>query len=312
MGNLSENKIYKILDIARFAPSSHNTQPWKLSICKNCVKVFPDFEKALDIADPDNRELFISLGCLIANIGVVANKYGLGVKIIYSKQKNNPIKVYFKKSKKESFNISEIKQRRTNRNKYSQKSLPDDLLDSLRKLCEKDVNLDFLTGENKESVSKMVYKGDIQQFSNPKYRKELSHWIKKGVMGGGKIYNAISAFFVSNFNLGKSIGKKDSLLIKSSPVYAVLGTKKDRVRDWIDIGISYEKIALYLTSKGISNHPMNQGLLELKNNRKKISKMCNKMDYAQFGFRIGYSEKKDKKSSTRLKLDELFTSSNKP
>ncbi len=306
--NLSENQIYKILDIARFAPSSHNTQPWKFTVRENGIEVFPDFEKALNIVDPDHRELYISLGCAIANIEVIANNYGYEIQVSYPKHKTDPIKVDFKNSEKETIKISEIKSRQTDRGKYSQKPLPEDLLEHLKALCKEGIYLEFLSDDEKEDISKMVYEGDMKQFANPKYRKELSYWIKKGVMGGGKISNTIGAFIVSNFNPGKLIGKKESSLIKDSPAYAVLGSHKDRIKDWISIGISYERIALYLTSEGISNHPMNQGLLELNDHRERISDMCEEINNAQFGFRIGYGEKNKDNITPRQKLDELLIS----
>ena len=45
---------------ATMAPSGHNTQPWKFSITGDCIRIFPDFTRALSVVDPDNRELYIS------------------------------------------------------------------------------------------------------------------------------------------------------------------------------------------------------------------------------------------------------------
>ncbi|MCD4770997.1 nitroreductase family protein [archaeon] len=307
-GKVNNDMMLSILDYARLAPSSHNTQPWKFSISESKIQILPDLKKALSIADPVHRELFISLGCAISNLEIAANHYGYAINIDHPKQKTDPIRIILEKLKKDAQDFPQLKRRYTDRGKYSQKPLPKDLLKNCRELCKEGIHLELLVDEDKEYIARMVYEGDIIQFNNPQYRKELAYWLRKGVLDGGKISNAVGAFVVSTFNLGKTIGKKELSLILSSPVYAVLGSENDNLVDWINIGISYERIALYLSSIGISNHPMNQGLLELSDHRKRITETCENISYAQFGFRIGYNEKTQRKSSPRFKLNELLVS----
>jgi nitroreductase len=60
---ISEEIYLKIVRSAIKAPSGHNTQPWLFTKGENEIFIKPDFSRALPIADPENRELFISLGC---------------------------------------------------------------------------------------------------------------------------------------------------------------------------------------------------------------------------------------------------------
>ena len=50
------------------APSGHNTQPWLFRVQKDRIQILPDMSKSLPAVDPDNRELFISLGCATENL----------------------------------------------------------------------------------------------------------------------------------------------------------------------------------------------------------------------------------------------------
>ena len=57
-----------LIEHAIRAPSGHNTQPWRFTLGADCITIAPDFSKRLPVVDPDNRELFISLGCAAENI----------------------------------------------------------------------------------------------------------------------------------------------------------------------------------------------------------------------------------------------------
>ena len=63
------------------APSGHNTQPWLFGIDENYIRIYPDISKCLPIVDPDNRELFVSLGCAVENFFWAAQKRGYNVTV---------------------------------------------------------------------------------------------------------------------------------------------------------------------------------------------------------------------------------------
>lgn len=59
------------------APSGHNTQPWLFRVQKDRIQILPDMSKSLPAVDPDNRELFISLGCATENLCIAAEAKGM-------------------------------------------------------------------------------------------------------------------------------------------------------------------------------------------------------------------------------------------
>ena len=76
-GNLHD-QIKGLLRYAVLAPSGPNTQPWKLAIDGDEVSVIADFDRALPNVDPSNRTLYLSHGCLLANILMAAEHFGFG------------------------------------------------------------------------------------------------------------------------------------------------------------------------------------------------------------------------------------------
>jgi hypothetical protein len=69
--------LKKLLKSAILAPSGHNSQPWKFELNSQSVKFFPDFSRVRIGVDPDNRELYLSLGAAVANFEVAAESQGL-------------------------------------------------------------------------------------------------------------------------------------------------------------------------------------------------------------------------------------------
>ena len=68
----------RILSAAIAAPSGHNAQPWKFKLLDEAsILVVPDKSRSLSAIDPIDRELFISLGCVVENMCVAAAAFGM-------------------------------------------------------------------------------------------------------------------------------------------------------------------------------------------------------------------------------------------
>lgn len=61
---------------AILAPSTHNTLPWSFRIVGNGIDVFADRSRWLRVADPDQRELLLSVGCALENLVIAAEHFG--------------------------------------------------------------------------------------------------------------------------------------------------------------------------------------------------------------------------------------------
>ncbi|KCZ71106.1 nitroreductase [Candidatus Methanoperedens nitroreducens] len=69
-------KLKILLRYAILAPSGHNTQPWRFAVDDGQIKVLADLSRALPAADPDNRELYISVGCAVENLITAGRHFG--------------------------------------------------------------------------------------------------------------------------------------------------------------------------------------------------------------------------------------------
>ena len=76
-------RLHFLIEYAILAPSSHNTQPWKFFISDHTIRVFVDPTRWLRVADADQRELHISVGCALENLLIAAEHFEYGHQVDY-------------------------------------------------------------------------------------------------------------------------------------------------------------------------------------------------------------------------------------
>ena len=81
-----ESKLKFLVRYAILAPSGFNSQPWKFKITDNVIEVWADLDRSRREVDPKDRELYISVGCAIANLEIAARYFGM----IFEKEYLNP------------------------------------------------------------------------------------------------------------------------------------------------------------------------------------------------------------------------------
>lgn len=80
-----------LIRYAILAPSSHNSQPWHFRIAKDRIDVFMDQSRWLKVADKDQRELHISVGCALENLLIAARHFDLAPSTDYLPHPANPM-----------------------------------------------------------------------------------------------------------------------------------------------------------------------------------------------------------------------------
>ena len=78
----SRKVMEKILDLARWAPSGDNTQPWRFEIVDELNVVVHGFDtRDHCVYDLEGRASQISLGALLETMSIAASAHGLGMKV---------------------------------------------------------------------------------------------------------------------------------------------------------------------------------------------------------------------------------------
>ncbi|MEA3294258.1 MAG: hypothetical protein U9P81_04675 [Euryarchaeota archaeon] len=271
-------QIIELVRYATMAPSGHNTQPWKFSLNEDCIRIFPDFTRSLPVVDPDNRELYISLGCALENLVIAAKYAGHDPEVEYfpAGEPDECLLVTLKHSNVTGDNnlFHAIPKRHTNRREYNKQQIPAADLKKIESVpTENGVTSLVLTEPGAiEQIIDLVREGNRIQMNDDAFMDEITSWIRfndseeelhldgltSRAMGRSPAPGWLGRMFMRIFLSAKSQSKTDEKNIRSSPALMIIISDKNDKKSWIDVGRSFERIALTLTTLNIENAHLNQ------------------------------------------------------
>jgi hypothetical protein len=288
-----------LLRYAVLAPSSHNSQPWQFEIAGDRLRVFADRTRWLRVADADQRELFLSVGCALENILVAAEHFGLAVRVGYFPEGETAdlvAEIHLAPGAGTQDILraplfSAIAARHTNHREYDGRPLPDDDVADLQNMAGQEGPRIRLTAdaEVRRRVEALVVRADALQFADPAWRRELADWLSQGVFGTGWLTSKMSALAVAYLNLGESTAEKDSGLLRSAAAIGIVACDEPDRTGQVKAGQAFERTFLMATGRGIQLHPMNQ-VLQVPAVRKEFMALLPKeWGVPQIVFRLGYA-----------------------
>ncbi len=306
------NDFSGIIKYAVRAPSGHNAQPWKFVIKKNEIEIHPDWSRVLPVVDPDNRELYISLGCAVENLCVAATaqKYLPSVRVVKTGDKKYYIVVELVKDANLKVDplFDAIEKRQTNRSIYDGGMIAESSMDTIRQTLSlrpgvksyfyKKGSADFAT------FMAFVKEGNEVQMGDSEFKAELEKWMRyngtqtKKTQDG--LTNKMMGFPGVPAFIGKPIvesqlkaekqNKSDVEKMNSSSHLVLLTIADNDISDWIALGQTMERLLLKFTSMHICNAYVNQPC-EVKAVSEKIrEQVFGGKEYPMILMRIGYAK----------------------
>lgn len=297
-----------LISCAVQAPSSHNTQPWLFAIKNSKILVYADLTRNLKVGDPQNRELYASVGAAIANIELGAKALGISAKLQYfpdskSRELVAVFDLIIPAAAKISYNEKLLKslwERRSNRTHYlKSKELPAKHLAKLEKIANSyGLKLNLISDNKKiTKIADMVKLGMIEFLSKPEFREELSHWVrhnwsKKGdglpgySIGMPGIISILAPVLVKSTAPIQTIAKEEKNAVESCPTVGVITVSKDTPINWVKTGVVFEHIAIESHLAGISTSILTAAV-ECPSQNIKLKKIVSSIP--TLFFRLGYA-----------------------
>ncbi len=244
------------VDDARWAPSSHNTQPWAFRRTPDGVEVLADATRALSEIDPDFRELVISGGAALHHLRIALRGRGhaVSVEALPDAEGDDAVLARVRVTgecpvrPEDARMLKAIHERHTDRGRYADERLPAAPLDDLRTLAA-DEGATFTVvsdPEQRAELGRIVETADRGQ-QRWAVVKEVVAWTR---LPGRHADDGLPAS--ATLRGAHDRAARERALVEAGPVLAVVATNRDEPPQWLAAGQALSAIALGATARGLS------------------------------------------------------------
>lgn len=279
------DQVYEMIRYATLAANGHNTQPWLFAVEDFSDKtmrltIHPDYTRHLPVVDPEDRALWMSLGCALENLLIAARVTGYAAEVTYPNNEDL-IHVTLQADSVQQDNLFDIIPVRQNtRTVYDGQAIPASNVDMLESLSlEEGVSLRLAhTPQDLETVLDYVNEGNLKQYANTAFKQELIDWLRfnkrealasldglySKCSGNPQVPRWLGRTFVSSTKPQQQ-ADADAEKLRSSAGAAVIASESDDKAAWVRAGQVYERLALTLTTYNLKsafhNQPIEDGTL---------------------------------------------------
>lgn len=305
--NISSANFEFLVAQAVKAPSGHNTQPWRFRQNESAVEIYPDFDRRLPVVDPDDRELFVSLGCAVENLCLAAQTKGYKSAVSVGDKGVITVSLAEEAGVKPSPLFNQIDARQTNRSVYNGEEIALDVLKKLQSIrSEKGISVHYYARQTKQfnDIEQYVLQGNTRQMQNEAFKAELKSWMRfnkkhqdqtldglsYAVFGAPNVPRWMAEPIMSMAINTKTQNKADREKIDSASHLVLFTTRENSRREWVSLGRTLQRFLLTTTELGVAHAYLNQPNEEVEI----ASEMAKTLDldgeYPTVLLRIGYGE----------------------
>jgi hypothetical protein len=273
-GPLTEDEVARyVVAVAVWAPSVHNTQPWRFTARGQQISLWADAERQLGVADPDGREMMISCGAALFTARLALRSLGYLPEVCLLPDLGQPLLVARLSWQRrvactefEQQLFGQARQRRTHRGGFDLVPLPPGLLAALRQGAARyGAMLRVVADDGRRAAlaAAVATAEHAQQLEGERVR-ELARWAPApgSARADGVPPTSYPAraehtdpdFPGRDFAHGRGWGLPplSSAPFKSAGVAALLTTAQDRPADWINAGQALQRVLLTASTCGIA------------------------------------------------------------
>jgi hypothetical protein len=262
----------RVVAEAIWAPSVHNTQPWRFTVHEHQIGVQADSRRRLAIADPDGREMLISCGAALFTARLALRSLGWIPEVALLPDARDPLLVarlgwrrHAPVSEYEWRLFSHVRTRRTHRGAFDLEPLAPGLLATMRAGASRDGAALRVVADDarRASLAAAIQMAERAARLDGDLVRELARWAPPpgSMRGDGVPATAYPArpehtspdFPGRDFAHGRGWGLPPlttASAARSTGVVAVLTTRDDRPADWVAAGQALQRILLTASACG--------------------------------------------------------------
>ena len=263
-----------VVAAAVWAPSVHNTQPWRFTASGRRLSLYADTGRQLHVADPDGREMMLSCGAALFTARLALRSLGQIPQTSVLPDPGQPLLVarvsWGRRAARTEFEqglFGQVRQRRTHRGGFDLVPLPPHLLASLREGAARYGAMLRIVADDgrRAALAAAVEAAERAQRLDGERVRELARWAPApgSARADGVPPTAYPAraertdpdFPGRDFAHGRGWGLPPLSTApwpRSAGVAELLTTARDRPVDWINAGQALQRILLTASTCGVA------------------------------------------------------------
>ena len=263
-----------VVTAAVWAPSVHNTQPWRFTASGEELGLYADAGRQLRVADPDGREMMISCGAALFTARLALRSLGYLPETQVLPDPGQPLLVarvsWGQRAARTDFEqrlFGQVRRRRTHRGGFDPVPLPQGSLAALRGgAAQYGVMLRIVADDGwRAALADAVQAAERIQRRDSAWVRELARWAP--APGSARADGVPPASYPAraehtspdfpgrDFAHGHGWGVpplSTASLVRSAGVVALLTTAGDRPPDWVNAGQALQRILLTASTLGVA------------------------------------------------------------
>jgi hypothetical protein len=263
------------------APSRWNSQPWRLEMNGEWVRLLADRQRALPITDPERLGMMLSLGAALENLVVALRAYGLRPTVTYfpGGEKGDVVaNVAWTANgdRRDRDLFAAIPARRTNRRTYDGRGLFMQNRAALSALIPGDLRLWWMDDRSTiRAIADLAHDATFDRVMDRRAQAECFAWMRFGddearERGDGVTVDALELNGPARWLAGRYFNPRSRLLglgagsaakqareqVRSAGALALLTAPRISEAVALVAGQAYQRLALRATRLGIAHQPL--------------------------------------------------------
>lgn len=317
---LSPDQLRRIVDLARLAPSIHNTQPWTWQIGAGTLELWADRDRCLPVCDPIGRNLVISCGSAVHYAAVAAQALGAEPRIEYLPEgpdsdflarihlvPNHP-------TVDALAHMNLLTARHTDRRRFTSWPVPEQNLHHLAEAGTKwgAAVLAIADPGLRVEIEELLEDARRRQIADPRIADETETWIDHSETDGIPTdvvprLEGARGERPTRFGSGL-VPDSDERVIRGTDGLLVVSTRDDGPQSWLQAGATLSALWLKATETGLSVVPLSQ-VVEVERTRIGLEQLLPPpARVPQVLARVGWQEigREEQPRTPRRSLDDVL------
>jgi nitroreductase len=286
---------------AGYAPSVHNTQPWRWRVLPDALELRVVRDRQLTAADPEGRLLALSCGAALHHARVALAAEGWSCVVERMPDPGDPEllarlgNLRHTGADAEAMRLVQcMRVRHTDRRPVSEEPVPTAALDDIAKAAYAEgARMQVLNSDQVMELAAAAAHAGAVEAEDPQLREELAYWTTRTGTGTGLPPEVLPEQAPRTTVPGRDFGRAGTLPMgpghDRAAVYGLLFGDEDEPDSWLRAGEALSAAWLTATRLGVSVVPLS-GVVEVEGTRQTLRQTLAGMGYPYLVLRLGIAD----------------------